>query len=82
MDPIKNKFEPRPCWSLLENAFLILPEHCCFFNLEKDVMLFYTPGFQANNKTINRYFEAMVFKREVSKKCMFQLKCKVDGKDS
>ena len=38
-------------------------------------MLFYTPGLQANSKTINRYFEAMIFKREVSKKCMIHLRC-------
>ena len=44
-------------------------------------MLFYTPGLQANSKTINRYFEAMIFKREVSKKCMIHLRC-IYGKDS
>ena len=30
-----HSFVPRHCLSLLESAFLILPEYCSFFNLEK-----------------------------------------------
>ena len=49
-------FVPRHCLSLLESAFLILPEYCSFFNLEKKSCFLHTwlPSKQQNNQQILR----------------------------